>query len=265
MTNDFRSAFRRNKLFSLPCRPVRTMVSRAWQAGLFLLIVMWSMTMVSAQNSEIGIRFANPQFDCESRTYCLDVEYQSNTSLDSLFGTNVRFFYNSTELIFVDFRNFAQGYGLSVIPVPQTGVPSSGSDLFNFDANEAAVWINGAIELQNLSQGKSIGNGVWTKFYEACFNVVGNPEDIVNFCPTLIWDLREDASQGGFFQGDNGVVITLLEGIRSRSASETVEHFNWMYSGNGSAPYGEFADTPNGCFTSECVCNIVAPTLFKSP
>ena len=250
-----RSASGWNKFFSLPCR----------QAGLFLLSLIWPMVMVSAQSSEIGIRFANAQFDCDSRTYCLDTEYKSNTLADSLFGTNVRFFYNATELQFVDLRNFAQGYGTSVVPTPQTGVPSSGSGLFDFDANEAAVWINGAIELQNLTQGKSIGNGVWTKFYEVCFNVIGNPEDIVEFCPTLIWDLKEDASQGGFFQGDNGVVITLLEGIQSRSASEVVEHFNWMYSGNGSAPYGEFTNTTNGCFTSDCVCNIVAPTLFKSP
>ncbi len=220
---------------------------------------------IGAQESDIGIRFSNPIFDCDTRTYCLDVEYQSNDNGDILFGTNVRFFYNSTELSFVEFAEFAPGYAVSVIPVPQTGVASSGNDLFNFDVGEAATWINAAIELQNLTQGKQIGNGTWTKFYEACFSVISNPEDIVNFCPTMVWDLRETTSQGGFFQGDNGVVITVLDGTQSASTTEQVEHFNWDYSGNGSAPYGNFNQSGGGCVTSDCACNIVAPTLFKSP
>lgn len=219
-----------------------------------------------AQNSEVGIRFSNPSFDCDNRTYCLDVEYQSNVNDDILYGTNVRFFYNSTELEFVDFRDLRQGYDVSVVPAPQTGQASSGADLFGFDANEAATWINGAIELKDLSNGKIIDNNQWTKYYQACFNVVGNASEVNNFCPTLVWDLEQDRSLGGFFQGDNGVVITVIDdNNKSEPTNEVVSHFNWTYSGNGSAPYGNVLIANDGCITSGCACNIIAPTIVKSP
>ena len=232
-----------------------------------LVIVLVILPIISsAQSSEVGIRFNNPSYDCDERTYCLDIEYQSNVSGDILYGTNVRFFYNSTELAFVDFRNLIQGYDVSVDPTPQTGQASSGADLFGFDANEAATWINGAIELKDLSNGKVIGNNQWTKYYQACFTVVDNSADISDFCPTLVWDLEQDASKGGFFQGDNGVVITVIDDDnKSNPTTEVVTHFNWTYAGDGSAPYGVPQISTEGCFTSECVCNIVAPTIIKSP
>lgn len=219
-----------------------------------------------AQNSEVGIRFSNPSFDCDSRTYCLDVEYESDGSNDILYGTNVRFFYNSAELSFIDFRDLAPGYDVSVVPSPQTGQPSSGADLFGFDANEAATWINGAVELKDLNNGKVIGNNQWTKYYQVCFNVEDNPQDVSDFCPTVVWDLEEDPTKGGFFQGDNGVVITIIDSDdRSRPADEKVENFNWDYSGNGTAPYGSPQISTEGCLTSGCVCDIIAPTIVKSP
>ena len=229
---------------------------------LIWLILVMPMAFVNGQ--DIGIRFSNPAFDCDTRTYCLDVEYMSNTSVDTMYGTNVRFFYNSTELSFIALQDFTPGYGVSVVPAPQTGVASSGADLFNFDAGEAATWVNGAVELQNLSLGLLIGNGQWTKFYQACFSVVGNPEDVDNFCPELVWDLEQNPANGGFFPGDNGVVITLKSSLQSRSSNEQVEHFNWTYSGNGTAPYGDYSQSTGGCLTTECVCSIISPTIIIS-
>lgn len=45
-----------------------------------------------AQNPVFTVRLANPRYDCDAATYCVDVEFQSNTPNQRLFGMNVRFF-----------------------------------------------------------------------------------------------------------------------------------------------------------------------------
>ncbi|MEE9373177.1 MAG: hypothetical protein V3V00_09010 [Saprospiraceae bacterium] len=215
----------------------------------------------------MSIRFANPSFDCMAKTYCLDVEYMSDNVADTLYGTNVRFFYNSTELTFKELRNFAPDYGIALSFAAQTGISSSGASLFNFDSGEAATWVNGGIELQNINSGTELGSGTWTKFYEVCFDIPGNPSNVNDFCPEVIWDLETDRNDGGFFPGNDGVVITIKDGSGSKVSDEVVEHLNWDYSGTGAAPYGDYAQSVGGCVTESCVvCNVpsTAPPL-KSP
>ena len=220
----------------------------------FLLLAFF----VHSQNSEVSIRFSNPSFDCDAKTYCLDVEYNSDNSADTLYGTNVRFFYNSAQLDLIDFRNLTTDYGVSRVPTTAQGVASSGADLFNFPAGEAAVWVNGAIELQNVgSGGIPISQSGWTKYFEVCFDVVGDPEGIEDFCPEVIWDLEQDRGNGGFLPGNDGVVITLKNGALSKVSDETVVSFNWAYSGDGSQPYGDYSQSAGGCITESCiVCNV---------
>lgn len=225
--------------------------------SIFISLMMASL-FVNAQNSEVSIRFSNPNFDCDAKTYCLDVEYNSDSSADTLYGTNVRFFYNSAQLDLVDFRSLATDYGVSRVPTTAEGVASSGADLFNFPSGEAAVWVNGAIELQNTANGgRAISQSGWTKFFEVCFDVVGDPTGIEDFCPEVIWDLEQDRTDGGFLPGNDGVVITLKNGSFSKVSDESVVSFNWEHSGNGSAPYGDYSQSSGGCLTETCiVCNV---------
>ena len=227
-------------------------------------IFLMSSLNVTSQTSEINIRFTSPTFDCATDVYCVDVEYSSKSTGDTLYGTNVRFFYNSTDLTFTEVKNFAPAYGIALTPVAQVGIPSSGQDLFNFETGEAATWVNGGIELQNTNAGELIGNDTWTKFYEICFTVVGSPPSLNNFCPELVWDLEQDRNNGGFFPGNDGLVITLKDGSGSTASDEVVEHLNWDYSGPGTAPYGDFLMTTGGCVTDDCCKAPNMPRPLKS-
>ncbi len=235
---------------------------------LFLFFIFWLIIVQGfTQTPEVNIRFTNPTFDCDHKTYCLDVEYSSDSPGDTLYGTNVRFFYNSTELTFIDLRSFITDYDIALTPITETGVSSSGASLFGMGTGEAATWVNGAVELINTSRGKEISNGIWTYYYEACFSVIGSPDNLDDFCPTVIWDLEADIDNGGFFPGNDGVVITLKDGLGSTASEENVEHLNWAYSGSGTAPYGVFSTTPNGCLTELCATCAVPNTSpsIKSP
>lgn len=222
---------------------------------------------ILAQNSEISVRFANPSFDCDNKTYCVDVEFSSDSPSDTLYGANMRFYYNTEVLSFRDFSNFVTDYGASPVPEVSTGVASSGSSLFGFPAGEAAAWVNGGINLTNTTAGESIPQGAYTKFFEVCFDIIGNPETVDNFCPELVWDLEEDRDNGGFLPGNDGVVITLKNGSSSTLSDEIVEHLNWGYAGNGSAPYGDYTETVGGCITNDCIVCMVpnTPPPVKQP
>ena len=98
---------------------------------------------LEAQIPVITVRFANPQNDCVTQEYCLDVELRSDITDQELFGMNVRFFYDDDVLEFVDFRDYQGGYD-AVAPDPpiiSTSEPA-GPALFNFPG--AAEFVNGA-------------------------------------------------------------------------------------------------------------------------
>jgi len=77
---------------------------------LFLLYLVLGLNPVSA-DPNLTVRFSNPQFNCATAEYCLDVEFQSDQAGYELFGMNVRLFYDDVILELVDFRGFLGGYG----------------------------------------------------------------------------------------------------------------------------------------------------------
>ena len=202
----------------------------------------------------VTVRFANPSFDCATGDYCLDVEFQSDTPGESLFGMNVRLFYDDLVLEYSHYADFAEGYG-AVSPDPPTLLtsPTAGTAWFNL-ANDPADFLNGAIQLVNDNAPPiEISTTGWTKLFAICFDVIDpNPDD--NFCPSVIWDLEADVTAGGFLTGDDGVVMTVVNpdpNLASAPTTENVVQFNWAYSGTGSAPFGD--PSQDFCISTRCV------------
>ncbi len=219
-----------------------------WNISLWTLLSGLSLFHIAleAQTPVITVRFANPQNDCVTQEYCLDVEFRSDTTEQELFGMNVRFFYDDDVLEFVDFTDFQGGYG-AVVPDPpiiSTSEPA-GPALFNFEG--AAEFVNGAIQLVNLGPPPIIlDTSEWSKIFQICFLVDDPNANLDTFCPSVVWDLEQNPLNGGFLAGDDGVVITIVDpdpNNESLSADENVVQFNWQYIGNGSAPFGEPVDS----------------------
>ncbi|MBK8492601.1 MAG: hypothetical protein IPL49_17350 [Saprospirales bacterium] len=57
---------------------------------LFLLLF-FAGTSLSAQQPVITVRYANPDYNCATGEYRVDVEFHSNTANQEVFGMNVRF------------------------------------------------------------------------------------------------------------------------------------------------------------------------------
>ena len=217
---------------------------------------LFSLTFLKAQFPEITIRFTNPQYDCVSGEYCLDIEFQSDSPGEELFGINVRFFYDNTVLDFLDFRNFEGGYG-PFAPNPPNESPSgpAGPALFNFDGG--ATFVNGAIQLVNTSATPIIipDDGSWVKIFQMCFDVIDPNANLDDFCPSIVWDLQENSANGGYLVGDDGVVMTVVTpdpNVNSAPADVQVIQYNWAYSGDGAtSPFG--VPTQDVCISIRCI------------
>jgi len=219
-----------------------------WNIPLWAVLSGLSLFHIALQSQTpvITVRFANPQNDCVTQEYCLDVELRSDISDQELFGMNVRFFYDDDVLEFVDFRDYQGGYG-AVAPDPpiiSTSEPA-GPALFNFPG--AAEFVNGAIQLVNLGPPPIIlDTAAWSKLFQICFLVDDPNANLDTFCPSVVWDLEQNPLNGGFLAGDDGVVMTIVDpdpNNESLSADENVVQFNWQYIGNGQAPFGEPVDS----------------------
>jgi len=203
-------------------------------------------------NPTITVRFANPQYDCTTEHYCVDVELQSDMEDQQLFGMNVRFFYDDALLELFDFRDFQGGYGPVAPNPPQVfqSSPGFGTNYFGFAAPGIADWVNGGVQLVDNSQPPLyIDTSGWTKIFQICFDVDAPFADSTSFCPPIVWDLEADPANGGYLYGDDGVIITVVAPPPTESgpAIENVVQFNWEYTGSGSAPpYGQLAETD--CF-----------------
>jgi len=207
------------------------------------------------QQPVFTVRFANPEIDCDLETYCVDVEFQSDTPDTRLSDMNVRFLYDDELLIFQSFCNFVSGYDAAspnppfLSPLP----PGAGSELFGFA--DGAVYVNGAIQLTNPNAPPIfISTTGWTLLFSIRFSIQGlATPSFNNICPSLIWDLRLDPSQGGYAPGSEGVVITIVNPLPNNPSlpvTENVVQFNWEYSQNGGIPYGYPVETY--CLENSC-------------
>ncbi len=222
-------------------------------------------TALLLPNPNITVRFANPKFNCTTDEYCVDVEFQSDTADQEIFGMNVRFFYEEYNLELVNFSDFQGGYGPVAPNPPQklTSPPAFGYNYFRFGTpnNGPAEWINGAIQLVDENQPPIfISTTGWTKLFQICFVIEEPHPDSISFCPPLVWDLEQNPANGGYLAGDDGVVILVVDQQTGFSipSMEHVEQFNWAYTGDGSTlPYGQ--PMPTECIDLSCGLNIVCP------
>lgn len=207
-----------------------------------------------AQEPVLTVRFANPEYVCATQTYNLDVELMSDINGVQLFGMNVRFFYAENILEFISFGEYASGYA-AVAPDPAfvfTGGPTSGMTNFGFAGPQE--YVNGAIQLITGST-VVLSSTSWTKIFNVNFHV-DDPSyiDTNNFCPSVIWDLKENPNDGGI---GAGLIMTVVSGSGSASAIEHCVQFNWQYDGVPGLPYGNPV-----CLTSISTLSSYAPKSF---
>lgn len=195
----------------------------------FLLFSGFTATAQPPELPVLTVRFANPVFDCPTKTYCLDVEFQANTAGLKLFGMNVRFFYDGNILEYLSMGDFAQGYDIL------------SSDIYTYPAGSGNVfgiagplkWFDGTVQLTDTTSVYLSTTG-WTKLFNICFRVKDPTalQGVDNFCPSIVWDLQSDPSLGGYFSGDDGVVMTIVDPSGQQDSQVTTENvvqFNWEY------------------------------------
>jgi hypothetical protein len=233
---------------------------KLFQPFLLLVLLAGFSLNVHSQLPEVTIRFANPQYICPTQTYCLDVEFQSNTSNQWVYGVNVRFYYDDNELEYVGISDLLTGYISQEPPQILTGPTGSGAD---FGLPGPVEWFNGSLQLVSTDNPVYLATSGWTKMCKICFHV-DNPNslNIKNFCPTVVWDLRDKSKTlledgDGFQPGDDGVVVTVVD-FNSENGSaptfEIVEQFNWMYV-QSVAPYGY----PVSVICITTICGYIIP------
>jgi hypothetical protein len=225
--------------------------SYLWRYLTVMVIILFfgSYTSKAQTLPDVSVRLNNPQFDCPTQTYCVDVEFQSDGTGDTLFGMNVRFFYDDNILEFLGMGDFVPGYASIVPPEIQTG---SGGVFFGITGSPE--WVNGQVQLVGETTIELPSTG-WVRLFRMCFHV-DDPYslNIENFCPSIIWDLQEDPPiiSPGFLPGDDGVVITLVDSAPGQESTPTEEHvvqFNWEYGGN---PNGFGHPVPTFCIPTTC-------------
>ena len=92
----------------------------------FLMTLFWVMGCSAFLFSQpvITVHFANPQYNCNTNAYCVDVEFQSNTANQEIFEMNVRFFYDDSALELIGFSGFVSNYS-AVVPNPPNNSQST--------------------------------------------------------------------------------------------------------------------------------------------
>lgn len=211
---------------------------------LTLALIFCSGFIAWGQNiPQTSVRLSNPEFDVGSRMYTLDVELQSDMEDQQLFGMNVRFFYDASKMTFLDFRNIASGYGI-LGKAPKAFVGNSSSGYYMFNLEDSVAFVNGAVQLMQEFTNLKISENGWTKYFQISFEVPASVvESELPFYPSVILDSKGSES-GGFFKGEDGVVITLVEDdpetlvVSKPSITATVDHFNWEYRNHQDYPFG---------------------------
>jgi len=207
----------------------------------FLTLLYGGLSPVIRAQPTVTVRFANPDYDFSTQTYCLDAEFQSDSEEVILFGMNVRFWYDDNILEYLSMGEFIDGYAQSSPnpPLTFTGTDTLGSELFGFDG--PAEYINGGIVWVNSSDTIHLSTTGWTKLFNICFHVDDSTAGYSdNFSPSVIWDIEQDHTNGGFLTGSQGMVITVAAPppYQSGPANENAIHFNWVYDDPPDPPYG---------------------------
>ncbi len=187
--------------------------------------------------STVTARFANPAIDCDSNQYCLDVEFIADQDSLILFGMNIRFFYDYSAMVFDGFRDLQESYYLQFVQ-DTFSEENFGSSYFGLPDPGIAGFVNGVIGLsEGIPDTLFLDPIIWKKVFEVCFIIEEASFDSAFFCPPVIWDLREDPMEGGFLEGDDGLVITsLADDGSSEVVIENVLQYNWEYTGDGENP-----------------------------
>jgi hypothetical protein len=194
-----------------------------------------------AQIPVLTVRFANPIYVAATQTYSLDVEFKSNTANKKLYGMNVRFFYDDVVLEYQSMTGFISGYA-AVAPNPAlitTSNSTGGASLFGFPTGHPFEFCNGAIQLTGTTT-QYLSTTGWTRIFTVNFHVDDAASlNISSFCPSVIWDLEVNPANGGWLNGDDGVVMTVVGAPPAASApsTENVIQHNWQYNASG-MPYG---------------------------
>ncbi len=212
------------------------MKTKIYLPVLFILVLSGFQVAAQPALPVVTVRFANPVYDCPTQTYCLDVEFISDTPGQKLFGMNVRFFYDGNILEYLSIGDFQDGYNVLEPPVVEQQAPGSGSF---FGLSGPLEWFNGQVQVFGPAT-ISLSTTTWTKLFHICFRVKDPValEGVDNFCPPIIWDLQEDFLSGGYLQGDDGVVMTVVDQTGQQDSSPTTENvvqFNWEYNFNGNS------------------------------
>lgn len=210
----------------------------------FGLLLSLSICQINAQGNLPGVttRFANPQFNPITRSYTLDLELNASIPDLKLFGINLRFFYDASDLEFVSISDLHSSYAIQgELPKAYVGNSASGSAIFNFEA--AAGYINTAVQLVKEDAPLVISDRNWTRFGRAHFRVAPSIVDGTQVCPSVVWDKKSSAKGEGFLPGSSGVVITLVEDdpeTRETTQPTAVYSlpFNWDFNGSDNMPYG---------------------------
>ena len=168
--------------------------------ALFYLI--FSSYIGNSQDTIVTVRFNNPEYVCATQTYSLDVEFQCNTAGNQLYGMNVRFYYDDNILEFLSFGEFIAGYGIAAPnpPIVENDPGGGGMELFGFSG--PWEYINGAIRKTSGTPITYLPTSGWQKLYNISFHV-DDPESMKDpeFCPSVIWDMKENPAEGGFIGG----------------------------------------------------------------
>jgi len=187
---------------------------------------------------EVTVRFANPVYSAIDQTLKVEAQFKSDQPGQQLFGMNVRFWFDSSVLKFMQFVNFKGGYQ-PMIPNPPYIAQAvlSARTLWGFQG--APIFVNGAVILTNKIN--PIYLDTWVTLFSVKFKV-NNPVQ-GDFCPPLVWDLKANPAEGGYLRGCAGVVITIVNtfdpNMDSWYSNEKCAQFNWMYNNPSVMPcYG---------------------------
>jgi hypothetical protein len=196
---------------------------------------------MTPQTPVITVRCSNPSYDPITNIYVVNVDFQSDIPNQKLYGMNVRFFYDSTVLKFSTFDNFATGYG-KYSPNPPYINTGNISSAAAFGFTGPATFVNGAIILKSKSTAPFIPTTGWVKLFKIKF-LVQNLSLLPNFCPSVVWDLNKDNTNG---LGVPPFVITVSTDALNENgfpmyswyATERCQQFNWEYSSTTTPPFG---------------------------